>query len=123
MLPISKHQKWKTLITRYQASREHHDVTSSQLLLIVWKMWASIEERFVGVSKTKTKTRFHSSCYSNISISLVSVWEVNFVLFNSMLKYVINRSIDAFFHIRTVILPRDRYWPEGFQDCYHPERT
>ena len=34
-------------------------------------------------------------------ISLVSVWEVNFVLFNSMLKYVINR-----------LFP--------FQDCYHP---
>ena len=28
---------------------------------------------------------------THIHISLVSVWEVNFVLFNSMLKYVINR--------------------------------
>ena len=36
---------------------------------------------------------------------LVSVWEVNFVLFNSMLKYEINRSMHAFFHIRTVIMP------------------
>jgi hypothetical protein len=43
---------------------------------------------------------------SLISIRLVSVWEVNFVLFNSMLKYVINRLMHAFFHIRTVIIPQ-----------------
>jgi len=42
------------------------------------------------------------------------VWEVNFVLFNSMLKYVINRLMHAFFHIRTVIIQRDRYRAEGF---------
>ena len=36
----------------------------------------------------------------------MSVWEVNFVLFNSILKYVINRLMHAFFHIRTVIIPR-----------------
>ena len=40
---------------------------------------------------------------SLISISLVCMWEINFVLFNSMLKYVINRLVHAFFHIRTVI--------------------
>jgi hypothetical protein len=62
---------------------------------------------------------------NHIHISLVSVWEVNFVLFNSMLKYVINRLMHAFrsrilinmhalFHIRTVIIPRERYQPEGF---------
>ena len=77
----------KTLITRYQASCEPHDVTSTQLSIVVWKM------------------SFHSSCYLNISISLVSVWYINFVLFNSMLKYVINRSMRAFFHIRIVIIP------------------
>jgi hypothetical protein len=38
------------------------------------------EERFVGVSI--------SELLSLKSISLVSVWEVNFILFNSMLKYV-----------------------------------
>ena len=43
---------------------------------------------------------------AHIHISLVSEWEVNFVLFNSMLKYVINRLMHAFFHIRTVIIPR-----------------
>jgi hypothetical protein len=32
------------------------------------------------------------------------VWEFNFVLFNSMLKYVINRLMYAFF---------------PYQDCYH----
>ena len=41
-----------------------------------------------------------------IHISLVSVWEVNCVLFNSMLKYVINRLMHAFFHFRTVIILR-----------------
>jgi hypothetical protein len=69
-------------------------------------MWASSEERFVGVSEAKTKSSFYSSCYSNISISLVFVWDVNFVLFNSMLKYVINRSTHAFFHVRIVIIPQ-----------------
>ena len=49
---------------------------------------------------------------AHIHISLVSEWEVNFVLFNSMLKYVINRLMDAFFHIRTVII-LDRYRPSG----------
>ena len=43
---------------------------------------------------------------THIHISLVSVWEVNFALFNSMLKYVINRLLHAFFHFRTVIIPR-----------------
>jgi hypothetical protein len=43
---------------------------------------------------------------SLIFISLMSAWEVNFILFNSMLKYVINRLMHAFFHIRTVIIPR-----------------
>jgi hypothetical protein len=36
---------------------------------------------------------------------MVSMWEVNFVLFNSMLRYVINRLMDAFF---------------PYQDCYLP---
>jgi hypothetical protein len=56
--------------------------------------------------KQKAKSRFHSSCYSNISINLVSVWDVNFVLFNSMLRYMINGSMHAFFHVRTVIIPQ-----------------
>ena len=43
---------------------------------------------------------------SLIFISLVSVCEVHFVLFNLMLKYVINRLVHAFFHFRTVIIPR-----------------
>jgi hypothetical protein len=42
----------------------------------------------------------------HIHISLVSVWEDNFVLFNSMLKYVINRWMHTFFHFRPVIIPR-----------------
>ena len=60
---------------------------------------------------------------THIHISLVSVWEVNFVLFNSMLKYVINRLMHAFFHFRPVTIPRPistlglksccRYWSLG----------
>jgi hypothetical protein len=38
---------------------------------------------------------------THIHISLVSVREVNFVLFNSILKYVINRLMCAFLHIMT----------------------
>ena len=43
---------------------------------------------------------------THIHISLVFVWEVNFVLFNSTLNYVINRLMHAFFHFRTVIIPQ-----------------
>ena len=43
---------------------------------------------------------------THIHVSSVSVWEIKFVLFNSMLKYVINRLMHAFFHFRTVIIPR-----------------
>jgi hypothetical protein len=95
--PMNRY-RGKTLITRYQASRESYDVTSAQLSIVAWKMLASCAE----------------SCYLNISIRLVSVWEVNFVLYISMLKYlyismlkyVINRLMHAFFHIRTVIISR-----------------
>ena len=43
---------------------------------------------------------------THIHISLVSVWEVNFVLFNSMLKYVINKLMHTFFNFRSVIIPQ-----------------
>ena len=54
ILPIRKHRKChsdichreKTLITRYQASREPHDVTSAQLSIVVWKhvqLFSSVE--------------------------------------------------------------------------------
>ena len=46
----------KTLITRYQASRDPHDVTSAQLLIVVWKMLTFSEERFVGVSEAEPST-------------------------------------------------------------------
>jgi hypothetical protein len=65
-------------------------------------MSASSEERFVGVSEAETHSFVENM---KNQISLMSVWEVNFVLFNSMLKYVINRPMHAFFHIRTVIIP------------------
>ena len=44
----------KTLITQYQASREPHYVTSAHLSIVVWKMSASSEGRFVGVSQAET---------------------------------------------------------------------
>jgi hypothetical protein len=49
----------------------------------------------VDVQRGKICWRFGSRTLNRyrslVSISLVSVWEVKFVLFNSMLKYVINR--------------------------------
>jgi hypothetical protein len=46
--PIGRY-RGKTLITRYQASREPHDITSAQLSIVVWKRSPSSEERFYGV--------------------------------------------------------------------------
>ena len=43
---------------------------------------------------------------THIHISLVSLWEINFVDFIPMLKYAIHRIMHAFFHTRTVIMPR-----------------
>jgi hypothetical protein len=54
-VPKRKHHKCKTLITRYQPSREPHGITSTQLLIVVWKMCASSEEICVGVSEAKSK--------------------------------------------------------------------
>jgi hypothetical protein len=51
----------KTLITRYQVSREPHDVTSAQLLIVVWKMSTFSEERFVGVSEAEPSTNIDHS--------------------------------------------------------------
>jgi hypothetical protein len=64
ILPMHKHRKWhsdichrgKTLITRYQASREPHDVISAQLLIVVWKMLTFSKERFVVVSEAEPST-------------------------------------------------------------------
>jgi hypothetical protein len=65
ILPISKHRKChsdnchrdKTLITRYQASREPHDVTSAHLSIVVWKISTFSEEIFhVGVSEAEPST-------------------------------------------------------------------
>ena len=77
--PMGRYRS-KTLITRYQASREPHDVTSGELSIVVWKRSASSEERFFGVSISGllSLNRYRSL----ISINLVSVWEVNFVLYN-----------------------------------------
>ena len=54
----------KTLITRYQASRYTHDVTSAQRLIVIWKMSTSSEERFVGVSDAEQSTDIDHSNYN-----------------------------------------------------------
>jgi hypothetical protein len=88
---------------------ESHDVTSAQLLIVVQR--GKICWRFGG----RTLIRYRSL----ISINLVSVWEVNFILFNSMLKYVINRLMHAFFHIRTVIIPLADIGLSGWQQSWY----
>jgi hypothetical protein len=63
LVPVGTYIMWnkytvttygKTLITRYQASREPHDITSAQLLIVVWKMSTFSEERFVTSGITFT---------------------------------------------------------------------
>ena len=69
ILPICKHRKChsdichedKTLITQYQASREPHDVTSAQLLIVIWKMSTFSEERFIGISEAEPSTDINHS--------------------------------------------------------------
>jgi len=48
----------KTQITRYQyqVSREPHEATSARLSIVIWKMSASSEERFVSVSDAETES-------------------------------------------------------------------
>ena len=55
---------------------------------------------------------FLSGQLSSINLYRSLMWEVNFVLFNSMLKYVINRLMHAFFHFRTYHHSTDIY-PSG----------
>ena len=43
------------MITRSQASREPHEVTSAQLLIVVWEM-STFSERFIGVSEAEPST-------------------------------------------------------------------
>jgi hypothetical protein len=98
---------------RYLPSGQNSDSTISSL------SWAprrhfrpTVNCRFenVDVQRGKICWRFGSRTLNRyrslISISLVSVWEVNFVLVNSMLNYVINRLMDSFFQIRIVIIPQ-----------------
>ena len=83
------------MITRLQASREPYDFTPVQLSIVVWKMSVSSEKRFVGVSQAET-----DSFAENMKIQTQKIY---FVLFNSMLKYVINRLMHVF---------------APYQDCY-----
>ena len=58
---MRKHRKCHSDIyhrgkTRYQASREPHDVTSAQLSIVAWKMSTFSEEIFVGVSEAEPST-------------------------------------------------------------------
>ena len=97
---------------RYLPSGENSDNTISSLSWAPWRHFRpTVNCRLENVDVLRGKcwcfgSRTLNRYRSLISISLVSVWEVNFVLFNSMLKYVINILMHAFFHIRTVVIPR-----------------
>ena len=97
-MPIRKHRKC------------HSDMSSGKTPWRHFRPTVNCRLENVDVQRGKYCWRFGSRTRnwyrSLISISLVSVWEVKFVLFNSMLKYVINRLMHAFFHIGTVIIPR-----------------
>jgi hypothetical protein len=99
---------------RYLPSGQYSDNTVSSLSWAPWRHFRpTLNCRLdnVDVRRGKICWRFGSRTLNGyrslISISLVSVWKVNFVLFNSMLKYVIHRLMHAFFHIRIVFIP----WP------------
>jgi hypothetical protein len=97
---------------RYLPSGKNSDNTISSLSWAPWRHFRpTVNCRLENVDVLRGKcwcfgSRTLNRYRSLISISLVSVWEVNFVLFNSMLKYVINILMHAFFHIRTVVIPR-----------------
>jgi hypothetical protein len=101
------------VLQRYLPSGQNSDNTISTLS---WAQWRHFRPTLncrlenVDVQRGKICWRFGSRTLNRyrslISISLVSVWEVNFVFFYSMLKYVINRLMHAFFHFSTVIIPR-----------------
>jgi hypothetical protein len=93
---------------RYLPSGQTSDNTISSLSWAPWRHFrptVNCRLENVDVQRGKICSRFGSRTLNRyrsfISISLVSVWEVKFVLFISMLKYVINRLKHAFFHIRT----------------------
>jgi hypothetical protein len=98
---------------RYLPSGKNSDNTISSLSWAPWRHFrptVNCRLENVDVQREKICWRFGSRTLNRyrslISISLVSVWEAKFVLFNSMLKYVINRLMHDFFYIRTVIIPR-----------------
>ena len=97
MLPMHKHRKCHSDISPWADIGQTSDYTISSLS-INRLMHDFFHNRTVIISQPISIPHIHTS--------LVSVWEVNFVLFNSMLKYVINRLMHAFFHFRTVIIPR-----------------
>ena len=76
--------------------------SSTKSILLTGNITRAVLVKLCWRFGSRTLNRYRSL----ISISLVSVWEVKFVLFNSMLKYVINRLMQAFFHTRTAIIPR-----------------
>ena len=96
-MSIRKHRKCHSDICPWAKMGQKSDNTISSLS-INRSMHDFFHNRTVIIPQPILITRIH--------ISLVSVWEVNFVLFNSMLKYMINRLMHVFFHFRTVVIPR-----------------
>jgi hypothetical protein len=96
---------------RYLPSGQNSDNTISSLSWAPWHHFrptVNCPLENVDVQRGKICWRFRSRTLNRyrllISISLVSVWEVNFVLFNSMLKYVINRLMFLFIRQSSCIL-------------------
>ena len=114
MLPIRKHRKCHSDISPWADIGAKFDNTISSL---------SINRSMHDFFHNRTVLITQPISINHIHISLVSVWEVNFVVFISMLKYAINRIMHACFHTRTVIMPRpistlglnhsDLYWSLG----------
>jgi hypothetical protein len=102
---------------RYLPSGQNSDNTISSLSGAPWRHFrptVNCRLENVDVQRGNICWRFGSRYRSLISISLVSVWEVNFVLFNSMLKYVINRLMRRHF-------PNDN-WQLSGSDVMGPQR-
>jgi hypothetical protein len=95
-LPIRKHRSATAISVHGQISGQNSDNIISSLFI----------NMSFSISGLLSSLNQYQSLIVWCVCVCVCVCEVNFVLFNSMLKYVINRLRHAFFHIRTAIIPR-----------------
>jgi hypothetical protein len=87
------------------------DIGWGMITVLLWKKimhWSIYRKTWYRVIRFLPRYRlislWHFRCLPMGKIDVIT--EVNFVLFNSMLKYVKNRLMHAFFHFKTVIIPR-----------------